>query len=247
MRGQAGTKFTVMRLRLGTVFNLPSAFLVAALALPLPGSATTDETPLGPVIDRVVAEVEQRVMTLSEVETVARLEVARRKGQAAITEALPLDYLEDVRQHLISDYLLVSEASRFGTPPPTATEVAPVVAALKERFATSAQYQNFLRVLAVNESEVFDYLRRSLWVNHFVENKLKGRIEVSSADRAKYRTEHPDAATWSDKQVNSEVMKEQLVARTRQYILELCERAEVRVLSRFDPDPSRHVNPCSGK
>lgn len=199
------------------------------------------------VVERVVAVVDQRVITMSEVERVARLEIARRKGQVAITEVLPPDYLEDVRRHLISDSLLVAEANRFGATAPTALELGAVETQLRERFATAAAYVNFLQVLPFKEDEVRDYLRRDLWVNKFIESKLRARIEITPMDRTKYRADHPDAASWNDKDVNAEITREQLVEKSRAYLLDLCERAEVRVIGRFDPNPEVSTNPCSSR
>ena len=200
------------------------------------------------IVERVVAVVDQRVITMSEVERIARLEVARRKGQIALNSELPPDYLEEVRKHLIHDALLVAEATRFGAASPSPQDVDAAEAALRARVATVAAYANFLRMLPLGEDEVRDYLRRDLWVNKFIESKLRSRVEIAPADVAKYRREHPsEVAALDDKQLGAELSRQQLVQKSRVYLVELCERAEVRVLGRFDPSLREAPNPCQLK
>ena len=194
--------------------------------------------------ERVVATVDHQVITLLEVRKAARIEMVRGGAVAATVSEPPPDLLELMRVHLIQEALLLDEAQKSALPATPDHDVDVAFATFTARFPTPQALQQFLTSSSLSIDEIRDVLRRSLRVDKVLDTRVRSRIQVSAADIAKYRALHPDAFSWSTGEVTRQASQEQLITRTRGYLQELCERAEVRVLGQLDP-ASPPPQPCT--
>jgi hypothetical protein len=194
--------------------------------------------------ERVVATVDHQVITLLEVRKAARIEMVRGGAvTATVTEPAP-DLLELMRAHLIQEALLLDEAQKSALQPVPEHDVDQAFAIFAARFPTPQALQQFLTVSSLSIDEIRDSLRRSLRVDRVLEARVHSRIQISTADVAKYRAAHPDAFSWTVAEVTRQATQEQLALRTRGYLQELCERAEVRMLGPIDPK-GQAPQPCA--
>ena len=194
--------------------------------------------------ERVVATVDHQVITLLEVRKAARIEMVRGGAVAATVTEPPPDLLELIRVHLIQEALLLDEAQKSALPATPDHDVDVAFATFTARFPTPQALQQFLTSSSLTIDEIRDSLRRSLRVERVLDTRVRSRIQISQADIAKYRAVHADAFALSSAEVSRQASQELLLTRTRGYLQELCERAEVRVLGQLDPQTAS-PSPCT--
>ncbi len=194
--------------------------------------------------ERIVAVIDHHVITLLEVRKAARIEMVRGGALVATETEPPPDLLELVRVQLVQEALLVEEAQKSGLPPIAEHDVDRAFGIFAARFPTPQAFQQFLLRCSLNVDDIRDSLRRSLRAEQALDSRVRSRIEITTNDLAKFRAAHPDAFSWTNQRVLSEAKNEQLVVRTRGYLEELCERADVRVIGAFDTS-SPLPSPCA--
>ena len=152
---------------------------VSVMAAPALGQSTGSA---GEILDRAVALVDGRVITLSELEFEARVALVGAGGvQAAL---LPLDdaALRDALNLAIAQRLEEREADKLQAYPFDEGEVEAAVASFKGRFASGADYQRFLARHEADPQQLAAVLGRSLRTAKILDGKLRLRAQVTEAE-----------------------------------------------------------------
>jgi len=136
----------------------------------------------GEVIDRAVALVEGRVITLSELEFEARVALIRAGGVQAAMAPLGDAALRDALDLAIGQRLEEREADKLQAYPLDEGEVDAAVAAFKARFPSAADYERFLARHEADPQQVAAVLGRSLRTAKILEGKLRLRAQVTEAE-----------------------------------------------------------------
>ncbi len=141
------------------------------------------------VIDRVVAAVEGRVITQSELAFETRVRLIELGGVEAATA--PLDEaLGPALGLLIAQRLLLLEADRLGAFPLEEQDSGRVVTQFRARFRSDAAYRRFLQDQDADEQALSSLLARKLRADRFLDSKVGLRAQVSEAEVARYFAAH---------------------------------------------------------
>jgi len=187
------------------------------------------------LLDEVVAVVEARSITLSEVAAETRLRLVEAEGPSTLN--LPLDrrILAASLRKTIEERVVLSEMQRLKLFDLEPGEVEALLARLRARFPSRADYDAFTRSIELTEEEIGAILARELRVARYLDNRLKLAAqlrdsELDEAIRGKTLTE------TERQQVRLQLAQEKYQRLLRELLADLRRRATVRVLDPLDGD-----------
>ena len=150
--------------------------LVCALLLPAaPGRG--DE-----LIDRVLASVEGRVITLSDVRTAMRFGLVSTHS-AADAVAATLD-------GLIDRLVILAEVERYAPPEPDPEAIRKAVAGMRARVGSDEDVAAALRVAGLDEAALVQWARNELRVAQYLQDRFAGSADPSEEDVESYVRRH---------------------------------------------------------
>src|SRR3954465_352959 len=154
---------------------LPLLLLLAAAGL----AAGAAERQL---LDEVVAVVEARSITLSEVAAETRVRLVEAEGPAGAT--LPPDrrILAASLRKTIEERVVLSEMQRLKLFDLEPGEIETLLARLRGRFFSRAEYDAFARSLELTDDEIGAILARELRVARYLDNRLKLAAQVRESE-----------------------------------------------------------------
>jgi hypothetical protein len=202
------------------------AAVAAAFAASLAAAAPPQQGEV--LLDRALATVEGRVITLSDVRTAARFALVDTGG-AADVEAATLE-------RLIDRTLILAEVERYVPPEPDAAAVQQRMARIRSRFESDDAYRSALRVAGIDESFVEGWARNDLRVEHYLEERFAGTAEPTEEDVIGYIRRHEAdlrraGRALDDPEVRklarAEVARERRRAVVEEWVGELRARADV--------------------
>jgi hypothetical protein len=161
--------------------RLARACLVLALALLVPATGTAK----GEIIDRVLAVVSGRLITLSDVRTSLELglvDTARRAGGTAAT----LDAL-------IDRTLVLQEVDRYAPPEPDKAMVAARADTIERELGSPQQVAARLAALGVSDEWIRRWVRDDLRIQAYIDQRFSGSFEPTQDEIENEFRQHPDA------------------------------------------------------
>ena len=198
--------------------------LIAIPFLLLTISASAEE-----VIERIAAVVNEDIIFLSDV----RRHLAFFDHENAAKAADP-SVMKAALQNLIDERLLAAEAKRFGTDPPPDAEVEKAYSKIRGRFPTEAEFDATLREYAATPEEFRKEVRTRLWVERFVDQRIRFFIFITQDDVERYYQDHAERFKGKKlesvrEKIQKEITDERTRVRLKDYINRLRARANIRV------------------
>jgi len=146
--------------------------LAAALAAPFPAAAQEE----GVVVDRVVARIENDIITLSDVQ-----ELAAYQRLAGREPAKPSELLRE----LIDQWIVAGDAAAARFPAPSAKQVDAEFSALRNQVGSPEQFAARLRALGLTEPDVRRLVARQILEDSYLEYKFRAvaRVEPGAVER----------------------------------------------------------------
>jgi hypothetical protein len=202
------------------------ALLALLLAAPTPGAPQ--------IYERVVATVDTELITLSQLEFEARVELLRRGGKEAKTA--PLDHATLV-QNLslaIGQRLAAREADRLGTFEVEQTALDAALNDFRQALAP-LQLELFLRFNEVSPGEFQRILRRALQADKYLTARAQLRAPVTESEIDAFLAQHPgEVPPNPSKDVREALRRDLTLDRNRQLVQaelrRLYARAKVRIV-----------------
>ncbi len=181
------------------------------------------------LIDRVVASVNNEVITLRELNQAVSFN-AGLSASAQNEQKLRAETLEG----LINRRLLLQEAFRIRFVEVSDQDISAEIKKLKERLGSDSDYTRFLSLLDSTEEQLGRMLSERLLVQRFVEKKIGLFVRVSSEEAENYFDDNPDAFKGKrflevQKAITAAISERKLEQQTAQYLDELKTRAEIRI------------------
>ncbi|MBF5041055.1 hypothetical protein FGE12_01520 [Aggregicoccus sp. 17bor-14] len=176
MRGRVGTA-RGRRAGWGAALALAGACLGS-----LPLAAAAQAAPQGRIFDRVVAVVENQVLTLSELEFEARVALLERGGVQAAEAPLDEAVLRSALELALSQRLQVLDADRLQASPADPQEVQARYVRLVERMGGEPALQAFLARYEADAEGLRALLERSVRAEHILDSRVRLRAQVSEAE-----------------------------------------------------------------
>lgn len=181
------------------------------------------------LLDRVVASVNNEVITLSELNQAvgfnAAFSGAKGKGEKLRAETL---------EGLINRHLLVQEAYRLKFVEVSDQDVSGEIEKLKKRLATDRAYADFLARLDMTQEQLGRMLGERLLVERFVEKKIGLFVRVGRDEAQAYFNAHPDVFKGrrfqeAQKAITAALSERKIEQQVSQYLAELRNKADIRM------------------
>src|SRR5205814_6460258 len=138
------------------------------------------------LVDEVVAVVDAHSITLSELAAETRVRLASAQGPQAAAAPLDRKLLAASLRRTVEERVVLSEVERLKLFDLERSEVAALIARLRSRFASEADYESFTRSIELTEDEIGAILARELRVGRYLDNRLKlaAQLRDSELDEA---------------------------------------------------------------
>jgi len=197
-------------------------FLSAAVLLSVFPSPARAE-----LVDRVVASVNNEVITLSELERAVDFNVVfgGKNGDKLRTETL---------EGLINRHLLIQEAYRLKFVEVSDQDINAEIEKLKTRLGSDNAFAGFLTRLDMSREQLGRMLGERLLVEKFIEKKIGLYVRVDRDEARDYFNNHP--AEFKDKSfqeaqktITAMLTGQKLEQQATQYLAELRGKADIRL------------------
>lgn len=146
------------------------------------------------VIDRVLATVEGRVITLSDVRIVKTL------GLVTVPAGADPDTV--TLNALIDRLLVLEEVERYAPPEPDSSAVEQHVAAVRARFGAPDDFTRALERLGTNPLFVTQWARNDLRIASYLDQRFAGAAEPNDEELENYRRQHAAEFAQRGRQVD---------------------------------------------
>jgi hypothetical protein len=134
------------------------------------------------VLDRIAVTVGKRVIAESEILTDARV--------AAFIEGTVPDLSPAAKrrtaERLVDQVLLLEDAAGTHVPLPTVADVKPLLDPLKQRYATTAEYQDALKQLGITEADLTRHLLGGLQALRYADLRFRPEAQISEEELRTY-------------------------------------------------------------
>ncbi|WP_426730961.1 hypothetical protein [Myxococcus faecalis] len=205
-------------------------FWLAGWLLLLAAPAVHAQAPAGEaqgrVVDRVVAIIEGRVLTQSELEFEARVALVQRGGLQALEVPLDEELLRGALELAISQRVQVLNADRLQAFPAEPAEVDARLEAFRLRVGGSQALERFLARADVDVEGLKAVLTRGLRAERVLDSRIRLRAQVGETEIRRFYEQHPGDFP-ADYETVRESIREKLF-RERYAALAVEELAQVR-------------------
>jgi hypothetical protein len=141
----------------------------------------------GEIIDRVLAVVSGRIITLSDARAAVRLGLVPVEGTAEpVAEAL---------QRLIDRRLMLAEIERYAQPEPPADALEQAVARIRNRFADDQAFERALTETGASMEELRRFVRDTLRIESYQQQRFGSMVQPTDEEVARFYRDHQDAFT----------------------------------------------------
>lgn len=145
------------------------------------------------IIDRVLASVGGRLVTASDVRAAREFGLVPSAGPAADDRA--------VLEQLVDRSLILDEVERYAPPEPREAEVRRQYETIRQKFATSAEFESAMRSTGMDEAALLQWLRNDLRIRAYLDQRFAAVIDPGPGDLEQYVRRirsRPDHASLSD-------------------------------------------------
>ena len=129
-------------------------------------------------LDRIAVTVGKHVMTQSDVRLDVRV--------SAFVDGKPPDLsgpqLRKAAERMVDLYLVLEDAAATRAPEPSASDVAALVAPIRARYPSDAEYQAALTRAGITEDDLKMHLLEGLWMMRYTDLRFRPEVEVSDDD-----------------------------------------------------------------
>jgi hypothetical protein len=185
------------------------------------------------LLDEVVAVVEAHSITLSEVAAETRVRLVEAEGAAAANVPLDRRILAASLRKTIEERIVLSEMQRLKLFDLEPSEVEALLARLRGRFPSRAEYDAFTRAIELTEDEIGAILARELRVARYLDNRLKLAAQLRDSELEE-ATRGKKLSEAERTQIRAQLGQEKYQRLLRELLASLRRRATVRVLDPLD-------------
>jgi hypothetical protein len=177
-----------------------ATLVLAVLLLALSGTGAALQ-----IIDRVLAVVGGRIITLSDARAAVELDLVPI-GESSAPLADALDQLVDRR-------LMLAEIERYAPPEPTAAAIDEALATVRRRFDSEQAFDEALTRAGVSREELRRALRDTLRIEAYQRQRFGAMLQPAEEDLVRYYREHTDAFTVAGTPRPFEAVRDEVQAR----------------------------------
>ncbi|AGC45936.1 hypothetical protein MYSTI_04644 [Myxococcus stipitatus DSM 14675] len=197
----------------------------------------------GRVVDRVVAIIEGRVLSLSELEFEARVALIQRGGVQALDVPLDEQTLRGALELVINQRVQVLNADRLQAFPAEPSEVEARLEVFRVRVGGAEALERFLARSEVDLEGLKAVLARGLRAERVLDSRIRLRAQVGETEVRRYyeqhSAEHPgDYETVRDT-IREKLFRERYAALAVEELAQVRASAQVRRVAPFTREAKR--------
>jgi hypothetical protein len=184
------------------------------------------------LVDRVMAVVNNSVITLSDVSAAIRLRLLEAPAPSGTNATL---------ERLIERRLMLTEVSRYAPPEPAEALIEARLAAVRARFATGEGFSRTLAEVGLTDAQLRAFVRDTLRIDAYLQQRFGAAIQPSEAEVLEYYRTHPDefkpgGVLLTFEQANDDaraaLVAERRAATVRDWVATLRRRADITIPTR---------------
>ena len=198
------------------------------------------------LVDEVVAVVDARSITLSELQAETRIRLIEAQG--ASVAFLPLDrkLLAASLRKTVEERVIIAEVERLKLFDLDRAEVEALVARVRVKFAKETEWEAFTRFIELTDDEIGQIVARELRVARYLDNRLKLAAQIRESELAPL--ESGKKLTAGEREaLRQKLALEKYQRLLQDLLIDLRKRATVRVLDPLDPEPASASGGKPGK
>ena len=186
------------------------------------------------VLDRVVALVDGRVLSWSQLDFEARVMLIDRGGVEAATAPLDASTIQNALDLAIAQRAATAEADKLNTYPVEPAEIDQRLRTFESRFPTPAAFQAFLGAHDADRAALAEVLARALRTEKFVEGRVRLRSQVPESEVRKAWEADRGGRSWEDARgpLRERMQRERAFVLAREALDQLRTSIPVRVIAR---------------
>ena len=169
--------------------DVAAAFL-AALATTI---APTDIAWADDVFDRIVAVVDQAVITQSEVDRFARIRLVRLQRYGEAVAPLTAPARNAAVENLVNQALIYEEARRLAVQQISLDEITRQMSDFRKRFPSEGAHEAFMRDHEIATTDLQSIFQRMLLCDRFARDTVGVGVKINDAMIADYIARHKDS------------------------------------------------------
>jgi len=190
----------------------------------------------GRVIDRVVALVDGRVLSWSQLDFEARVMLIDRGGVEAATAPLDASTIQNALDLAIAQRAATAEADKLNAYPVEPAEIDQRLRTFESRFPSAAAFQAFLKAHDADRAALAEVLARAVRTEKFVEGRVRLRSQVPESEVRKAWEADRGGRTWEEARgpLRERMQRERAYVLAREALAQLRSSIPVRIIARPD-------------
>jgi hypothetical protein len=185
------------------------------------------------VLDRVVALVDGRVLSWSQLDFEARVMLIDRGGIQAATGPLDASTLQGALELAIAQRAATAEADKLNTYPVEPAEIDQRLRGFESRFASPAAFQAFLKAQDADRAALAEVLARAIRTEKFIEGRVRLRAQVAESEVRKAWEADRAGQSWEQARgpLRERLERERAYVLAREALAQLRASIPVRVIT----------------
>ncbi len=186
------------------------------------------------VLDRVVALVDGRVLSWSQLDFEARVMLIDRGGVEAATGPLDASTIQNALELAIAQRAATAEADKLNAYPMEPAEIDQRLRTFESRFPTPAAFQAFLKLHDADRAALAEVLARALRTEKFVEGRVRLRAQVPESEVRKAWEADRGGRSWEEARgpLRERMQRERAFVLAREALGQLRTSIPVRIIAR---------------
>ena len=188
------------------------------------------------VLDRVVALVDGRVLSWTQLDFEARVMLIDRGGVEAATAPLDAATIQNALDLAIAQRAATTEADKLNAYPVEPAEIDQRLRTFESRFPSAAAFEAFLKAHDADRAALAEVLARALRTEKFVEGRVRLRSQVPESEVRKAWEADKGGRSWEEARgpLRDRMQRERAYVLAREALAQLRTSIPVRIIARPD-------------
>ena len=212
-------------------------------AVALLGALLAAHPAAGRVLDRVVALVDGRVLSWTQLDFEARVMLIDRGGVEAATAPLDAATIQNALDLAIAQRAATTEADKLNAYPVEPAEIDQRLRTFESRFPSAAAFEAFLKAHDADRAALAEVLARAVRTEKFIEGRVRLRSQVPESEVRKAWEADKGGRTWEEARgpLRDRMQRERAYVLAREALAQLRTSIPVRIIARPEDLAREHL------
>ena len=185
------------------------------------------------ILDRVVALVDGRVLSWTQLDFEARVMLIDRGGVEAATAPLDAATIQNALDLAIAQRAATTEADKLNAYPVEPAEIDQRLRTFESRFPSTAAFDAFLKAHDADRAALAEVLARAVRTEKFIEGRVRLRSQVPESEVRKAWEADKGGRTWEEARgpLRDRMQRERAYVLAREALAQLRTSIPVRIIA----------------